>query len=726
MKRPILIALLAISAMAQKPTATLPTGITGSLGGPYSGTTINTTYSLPVGGTTWNVSTAAQFTTALNNSQPGDVIVLSAGSIYSGNFTLPAKTNPSHKWIYIVTSDYAGLPAPGVRVAPSDASHMPKVQNATGNYVFTLAVGADHWRFVGLEITSPAVSTTELMASGVDIGLTMPDSITIDRCYLHGTNTTDVRRAVDLNASNYAIIDSYIANIHQNGSDSQAVAGWFTPGPIKIVNNYLEAASENSLFGGAGGLTNTWVPSDIEIRGNHYFKPLTWIPTGIVVKNLFELKSARRVLVDSNVFENVWPSGQNGYAFQLTPRPNQSGLVAVVDDVTITNNILKNVSSGFTLLASDNNCVPPSPCTNPGELRRTVIYNNLIELGDTSQQGYGTGAVAGFLLLLGANHSPLMDAVIQHDTILAPPNLTYCNSGEYFDISGTAPFNPPYSRTTNIWILDSVQCRQINGPAGWVGQFSYVLTDYMGDPPPPDTRLWGNLFFKSATDTAYTVPAHNVVSGTAPTFNANYVMTSPDFTGNTTDGLQSGFLGISPAVTLVSIAVTPVSPSIVAGSTLQFTATGTYSDSSTQNLTSTATWASGTPATATIASGGLATAVAAGTTVITATVGSIVSPGDTLTVTGSGPTLTSITISPLNASIVPFATLQYAATCHWSDSTTTDCTGTVAWASSNMFEATINASGLATAGSASGTTIISASYGAVSGSSALSVLKACF
>jgi hypothetical protein len=80
---------------------------------------------------------------------------------------------------------------------------------------------------------------------------------------------------------------------------------------------------------------------------------------------------------------------------------------------------------------------------------------------------------------------------------------------------------------------------------------------------------------------------------------------------------------IGPA-TLTSIAVTPAAPSIVVGATQQFTATGTYSDSSTKDLTSTATWASSTQTFATItATGGLATAVAAGTTTITATSGTV-------------------------------------------------------------------------------------------------------
>lgn len=100
----------------------------------------------------------------------------------------------------------------------------------------------------------------------------------------------------------------------------------------------------------------------------------------------------------------------------------------------------------------------------------------------------------------------------------------------------------------------------------------------------------------------------------------------------------------SSTPTLVSIAVTPTAPSMNVGGTQQFTATGTYSDSSTANITSSVTWASGTPATATINSAGLATGVAAGTTAITATSGSIVSPAVTLTVNATG-TLTITTSS---------------------------------------------------------------------------------
>ena len=86
---------------------------------------------------------------------------------------------------------------------------------------------------------------------------------------------------------------------------------------------------------------------------------------------------------------------------------------------------------------------------------------------------------------------------------------------------------------------------------------------------------------------------------------------------------------------LQSIAVTPANPSVAKGLTQQFTATGTFSDSTTQNLTSQVTWASATTSVATINAAGLATAVAPGTSTISAALGGVT--GSTvLTVTAAG------------------------------------------------------------------------------------------
>jgi len=166
------------------------------------------------------------------------------------------------------------------------------------------------------------------------------------------------------------------------------------------------------------------------------------------------------------------------------------------------------------------------------------------------------------------------------------------------------------------------------------------------------------------------------------------------------------------AAALQSIAVTPASPSIAKGLTQQFNATGTYSDGSTQNITTSVTWASATTSVATIGAGtGLATGASVGTSQITATLGTIVSLPDTLTVTAAA--LQSISVTPANPSITVGETQQFVATGTYSDTSTQNITTSVTWASATTSVATIGAStGLAT-GVAAGTSQITAAQGTV-------------
>jgi uncharacterized protein YjdB len=92
----------------------------------------------------------------------------------------------------------------------------------------------------------------------------------------------------------------------------------------------------------------------------------------------------------------------------------------------------------------------------------------------------------------------------------------------------------------------------------------------------------------------------------------------------------------APPVFLTSITVTPANTSISAGTTQQFTATGHYSDGSTQDLTSQVAWSSSNTTVATISGSGLATGVLAGTTTIAAAQSGI-SGSTSLTVTSTPP-----------------------------------------------------------------------------------------
>jgi hypothetical protein len=168
---------------------------------------------------------------------------------------------------------------------------------------------------------------------------------------------------------------------------------------------------------------------------------------------------------------------------------------------------------------------------------------------------------------------------------------------------------------------------------------------------------------------------------------------------------------------LVSIAVTPANPSIAKGAPQQFTATGMYSDGSTQNLSSTVTWNSSNTSVATISSAGLASGVGNGTSTIQAASGSVT--GST-TLTVNAAVLSSIAVTPANPSIRKGTTQQFRATGSYSDGSTQNLTSSVVWSSSNTSVATISSTGLAS-GVGPGSSTIQAVSGSVTGSTTLTV-----
>jgi trimeric autotransporter adhesin len=168
---------------------------------------------------------------------------------------------------------------------------------------------------------------------------------------------------------------------------------------------------------------------------------------------------------------------------------------------------------------------------------------------------------------------------------------------------------------------------------------------------------------------------------------------------------------------LVSIAVTPTNPSIPKGAAQQFTATGTYSDGSTQNLTNTAAWSSSNASVATINSTGLATGVGNGNSTIQAASGSVTG-STTLTVTAA--VLSSIAVTPANPSIRKGMTQHFRAAGSYSDGSTQNLTRSVVWSSSNTSVATISNTGLAS-GVGPGSSTIQAVSGSVAGSTTLTV-----
>jgi hypothetical protein len=353
---------------------------------------------------------------ALDDALPGDEIVLQPGAVYTGPFHLRARKGDA--WIVVRSAALDKLPPEGQRAGARHAAAMPRLEAASGS-VITVEQGAHHYRLVGLEVRpAPGTFLFELITIGEPPGAAGQEAhhIIVDRCWVHGDPRKGGRRGVALHSSFTAVIDSTLTDFKEVGADSQAIAGWAGPGPYRISNNLLEAAGENVMFGGADPAQAGLVPADIEIRGNRMSKPLAWKKddpdfegTPWAVKNLFELKNARRVLIEGNVFERNWAHAQNGFAILFTVR-NQDGTApwSTVEDVRFERNIVRHSGSGVNILGRDD--AAPS-----GQAARIAIRHNLFTgIGEPAWGGAGIL----FQILNGTR-----DVLIENNTALHAGSL---------------------------------------------------------------------------------------------------------------------------------------------------------------------------------------------------------------------------------------------------------------------------------------------------------------
>jgi hypothetical protein len=339
---------------------------------------------------------------ALNAARAGDVIELEPGATYVGNFTLPVFSGQTP-----VTLRTRGS-LPERRITPADRGQLALLVSNNSVPVLRTEPGAHHWTIQGVAFSQTGEQTWDLLRIGEGTErdpAAMPHHITVDRCYLFVDDHVEQRRGIAVNGNDITITRSWIANIKEIGGDSQAVFG--RQGErITIVDNYLEAAAENVLFGGADPGVNGAVPADILIKGNTIRKPLTWRGSPWQVKNLLELKNARRVRIEHNLFENNWAQAQDGTAILFTTR-NQEGNCSwcVVEDVDFEYNIVRGIGGGITILGYDD--------IHPSQQARNIRVRHNVFADLSSRRWSGTGY---FLLLLGEPRS----VVIDHNTIASP------------------------------------------------------------------------------------------------------------------------------------------------------------------------------------------------------------------------------------------------------------------------------------------------------------------
>jgi hypothetical protein len=368
----------------------------------------------------------ADLTSALATALDGDEIVLDVGTNY-GCITLPARTSGGG-WVVIRSA--SGYPAQGTRIGPSATLAQFHCTTGGGPVITASGTGVVGYRLVGIEVWSDDFTYNM-------IDCEQCSRMTLDRVVVHtnanatcqsgqGAPCGTARRGLTMNGATLATVESYFYGIREwQGADASAIGGWDGDGPFLIRNNYLEASSENVIFGGENVSAQNRTPSDLTFTNNYLFKPLSWkTQTGYNVKNLFELKHMRRALVDSNTMENNWGDAQNGMSVLFTVR-NQGGATgagsypwATIQDVMFSNNIIKNGVGGVNILTADDG-FGGGPQSVP-MARVTIDSNTWQNMGN----GNGSGDARWFQIATGLGTTgtcppcgPATNLVITNNTV---------------------------------------------------------------------------------------------------------------------------------------------------------------------------------------------------------------------------------------------------------------------------------------------------------------------
>ena len=371
---------------------------------PYPGRACSTT-----------VSAGGDITGALSAARGGQVVCLVAGATYPP-FQLPARASGDTGWIVLRTA--TSLPAEGTRMKPSTAGSLAKiVQTLNGTEAVNTVPSTYGYFLRGIEITlGPSVTITYPIvtlgdgSSAQNSVSLMPHDLVLSQMYIHGNTTDEVQRCVALNTGAAAIVDSWLSNCHGKGYDTQAIAGWNGTGPYLISNNYLEAAGENIMFGGAAPGAEGLVAYDVTITRNWIRTPIAW--QGVWTrKNLLELKVAHRVLIEGNVMDGAWADAQVGYGIAFKSACNGFHNENT-EDVTFRNNYVTHIGAGFSISGRESQ-VGDCQSQYPSErTQRILVENNIV---DTINVAPYSGA--GRLTQISGVQHAVADLTMRHNSI---------------------------------------------------------------------------------------------------------------------------------------------------------------------------------------------------------------------------------------------------------------------------------------------------------------------
>ena len=517
--------------------------------------------------------------------------------------------------------------------------------------------------------SQPTVASVQVTPGSISIGVAGTQQFIATAKLSDGT-TKDVT-----NSAQWSSSDSNVADINTAGFATGMAAGTVS---ITAVYSTGQGAATLKVSGAAANLVSiTVAPTSASIPTN----------------------SSQQFTAIGN-----YNDGSSADITGLVSWSSSSSAVAIIDTTGLATGIAAgttNISASFAGVSQSTTLT----ITAPSIVSITVTPDGLTEgIGITQQfvatATYSDGSSADLTTGITWNSSAASVA-----TINASGLATTTGAGATSITATIGSFTDTATLTVVAAHLVSISVSPAtpNIALGTTQQFSAVGTFDDGS-----TQLLPLVTWSSSATSVATVDSTGFAASTG--------------TGSTTITATSGSVSGTASLTvsgatLLSIAVTPANSSMAVSTTKQYTATGAFSDSSTQDITSSVTWSSSTPAVATINAQGLASSVATGNTTIKAALGTI-SGSTPLTV--SNVQLVSITISPANPRISKRTSIRFTATGTFSDGSVSSNLSGITWKSSKPSIASIRSTGIAN-GKKTGSVTISASSSGITGTTTLTI-----
>lgn len=238
---------------------------------------------------------------------------------------------------------------------------LPRPQTIFGGKILGAVIGG-----------APGITFRGVAMEGTTNGqtiLTAADDCLVEDCTLTGSPIGQ-HRGILANAARVTVRRTAITNIWHS-MDTQAIAGWDGTRDLLVEDCRLEASGENACFGGTDPRSEAGIPQDITFRRCTLTKPAHWRTlANCTNKNLFELKNAKRVLVEDCAMAYSFVDGQIGFAILLTVR-NQDGTApfSTIEDVIIRRTTVSHCAGGIQLLGTD--------YTHPSGLMKRVTFDRV-------------------------------------------------------------------------------------------------------------------------------------------------------------------------------------------------------------------------------------------------------------------------------------------------------------------------------------------------------------